>query len=255
MTEASGSNDLERLLVAAANDPAERPAFAQALLVHDVFVLGRSDPPPVNGLLALDAKVYFTSLKDDRGTVLPFFTSETQLQEAVAAWPGTDPAFLCLPCRAFFEITRGSRLVLNPNAPFGKDYEPAEVAGLLDGGPTGLEEVAVEEEQEVLVGAPRVTPPELPAALARYFVQRPMVEAAHLGWWIGPDGHQGYLVGIVTPDSEAAMDGFGLLEVEQLTGGATLDIGVFPPGSDDAMLTSLPPPFYVRSPQADVDGD
>ena len=49
MTEPSSSNELERLLVAAANDPAERPAFARALLTNDVYVLGRSDPPPVNG--------------------------------------------------------------------------------------------------------------------------------------------------------------------------------------------------------------
>jgi len=252
VSEQTSPNDLERLLEAAASDPAERPAFTQALLAHEVFVLGRTDPSPVDGLIPLDAKMHFISLEDAHGTVLPFFTSLAKLEAALAAWPGTDPAFLCLTCRHFFEIIRGSRLILNPSAAQGKHYEPEEIAALLDGRDSGLEEVPVTDELHVLVGAPRNVPPELPAALARYFVQRLAVAAAHLGWWYQPDGRQGYLLGVVSSDRELALDGFGQLEVTQLTGGASLDIRIFAPGTRDGMLASLPPPFYVRSPQADL---
>jgi hypothetical protein len=252
LNEQPKPNDIERLLEAAASDPAERPAFAQALLAHEVFVLGRTDPSPVDGLIPPDAKMRFLSLEDAHGTVLPFFTSLAILEAALAAWPGTDPAFLCLSCRQFFEITRGSRLVLNPNAAHGKHYEPGEVAALLDGRDSGLEEVPVTDDLPALVGAARTVPPELPAALARFFVQRPAVEAAHLGWWYQPDGHQGYLVGVVSSDRKLALEGFGQLEVNQLTGGASLDVCIFAPGTRDGMPASLPPPFYVRAPQVDL---
>ncbi|MFZ0039764.1 MAG: enhanced serine sensitivity protein SseB C-terminal domain-containing protein [Solirubrobacteraceae bacterium] len=253
MAQPSGSNELERLLVAAANDPAERPAFAQALLTHDVYVPGRSDPPPVNGVIPPDAKLRFATLEDARGSVLPFFTSQAKLEEALAQWPGADPAFLCLPARALLEITRGSRLALNPNTSPGKEYTPQEVAALLDGRESGLEPILITEKQEVLVGAPRFVPPELPAMLARFFVQRPVVEAAHLGWWRGPGGDEAYLLGVVALNPEAALEGFGQLGLDRLTEGRALDIQVFEPGAENGILDHLPPPFYIRAAQADVD--
>jgi SseB protein N-terminal domain/SseB protein C-terminal domain len=222
-------------------------------LSHEVYVLGRSDPQSDKGLVPPGATLSFASLDDAGGTVLPFFTSRSSLESALASWPDTDPAFLCLPCRAFFEITQGSRLVLNPNATHGKYFEPEEVTALLEGPALPVDEVAVTQGQAALVGAPSVVPPALPSVLARFFVQRPAVLAAHLGWWLQPDGHQGYLVGIVASDGDAALDGFGQLELGSITDGAPLDVRVFDPGVPDGMLAALPPPFYLRGPQVDVD--
>jgi hypothetical protein len=104
----------------------------------------------------------------------------------------------------------------------------------------------VQSEQQVLVGAAALVPPELPAVLSRFFSQRPVVEAAYLGWIVHPDGHAGYLLVVVAADHDEAMAGFGSLSIGEVTDGATVDVIVSPPG-DEHMLAGIVPPFYTHA--------
>jgi hypothetical protein len=247
----SGVNELERLLVAAAQDPAERPALARAILDCDVYVLGSLDQPTVDGAAQPGTTMHVLSWSDTDGAITPFFTSEAALQRTLAARPDSDPHFLRLTGRDLFQMVKDQRLVLNPDGPSGKMYLPGEVETLLVGGEPGLTTEVLEAQRKVLVGAAAHVTPDLPLVLARFLTQRPVVEAAHLGWIAHPDGHQGYLMVVVAANREAAMAGFGAVQISELTDGHSLDVIVVPPGSKDHLLVSVPA-FYTRQTQPDL---
>lgn len=242
--------NLERLLAAAAGDPAQRPEFTDALLDADVYVLGTVEGDIVDGVVPAGASMGIASIDDEDGPLTPFFTSEQPLQEYLAARPGTDPRFVRLGCRALFEMTRGSRLVLNPFSAYGKMFLPDEVAALIAGKEPGMTTEVLQAERQVMVGAAAHVPPQLPVVLSRFLTQRPVVDAAYLGWIAHPDGHTGFLMVVVASDREQAMHGFGTLNIGEVTEGATVDVMVVAPGAHN-MLSGIVPPFYSRQPQAD----
>lgn len=246
MTEA----ELERLLAAAAQDPAERPAFTRALLDSDVYVLGTLAQPAVDGVAQPGTSIGIVSISDGEGPIMPVFTSEASLQATLAALPGTDPRFVRLKCRALFEMTGGSRLVLNPHGRYAKVFLPDEIEALITGREPGLTTEQLEAERRVLVGSPANIPPGLLEVLARFLVQRPVVERAHFGWIVHPDGQAGYLMVVVAEDKDAAMAGFGSVQIGQLTGEETLDVMVVAPGTPEHVLSSVPPFYRRRPPEA-----
>ena len=244
------ANELERLLAAAAADPVARPTFARALLASRVYVLGCLDRPTVGGAAQTGSAMKLLTWSDEHGSITPFFTSEAMLQRTVAARPGTDARFLRMKSRDLFEMLRGQRLLLNPDGVNGKIYTASEVEALLAGKEPGLTTEVVQRQRQVAVGTAARIPPELPDVLRRFFAERPVVQAAHLGWIAHPDGHEGYLLLVVTDDRETAMAGFGSLRISEVAGGHTVDVLVVPPGSRDGMLAKVPL-FYTRQPQDD----
>src|SRR3954447_8198396 len=232
------------MLEAAAGDAAARPAFTAALLDSEIYVLGTFDGTIVEGVAQAGGSMRPLTVTDDDGELTPFFSSEAALQRFVASSPDTDPQHVQLSCRSLFSMARASRLVLNPSSPYGKAFVPEEIEALLTGQEPGLTTEVVDADRNVLVGAPAHLPPELPAVLSRFFAQRPVVEAAHLGWIAHPDGHSGYLLVVVASDAEQAMAGFGSVAIGDVTGGATLESMVVPPGSDSPFLATAPR-FYT----------
>src|SRR3954447_7671011 len=208
------TESLEQLLADAASDPAARPAFTAALLASDVLVLGATE----------DDRAKLVTWSDSEGSLIPFFTSEEMLRAPLAAHNELDSSYLRLPCRSLFEMTRGARLVLNPDGPQGKLFLVEEIEALMSGVEPGVTTEVLSAERQVLIGSPAYTPPDLPIVLARYFAQRPAVEAAHLGWIAHPDGHSGYLVVVVTNDAAAAMDGFGSLQIGEVSEGTSVEV-------------------------------
>jgi SseB protein N-terminal domain/SseB protein C-terminal domain len=239
------------MLVAAAQDPAERPAFAHALLASEVYVLGDLDTPTVDGVAQPGTGAKLVNFSDAEGQFHPFFTSEAALQSSLAVRTSSSPNYLRLGCRQLFEMTKGARLVLNPDNPYGKQYLPAEIASLLTRGEPGMNTIVVTEPMPVRTGAAAHLPSELPATIARFFAQRPTVDEARIGWIAYPDGHKGYLMVVVTADREASMAGFGAIQVGELTDGNTFDVMIELPGTAESKLLQIPP-FYVRQPQADL---
>jgi hypothetical protein len=82
--------------------------------------------------------------------------------------------------------------------------------------------------------------------MAEFFAKRPAVHRAHLGWIHYPaTGESGYLVVVVANDREAAMDGFGMLQISELSEGKNVDAIVVPPEQPTHYLSDVPP-FYER---------
>jgi hypothetical protein len=241
---------LERLLAAAALDPAERPAFTRALIESSVLVLGAAvhDPHSADeqGMV-----ININRLRDGDGLVAPFFTSERMLRATLDAVPRIDRAFMKMRCRYFFEVARSSRSVLNPHGLHSKLFTPDEAEAYIESREPGMRTVVIDSDREVLVGSPARVPPDLPAVLARYLVQRPVVEAAHLGWIVHPDGHAGYLLVVAAGDRDQVLQGFGSVAIGEVTGGHSLDVIVHPPGDDNHVLSSVAP-FYRRPLQPDT---
>ncbi|WP_440711407.1 enhanced serine sensitivity protein SseB C-terminal domain-containing protein [Herbiconiux sp. YIM B11900] len=170
-------SEIERLLVAAANDPAAAPEFVRALLESTVIVPGTASGDRTANLADL--------LGPGGASVQPFYTSEERLRETLEVIPGFERSFLALPCRVLWQMTRGATLVLNPHSAHGKEFLPGEIAQLLDGAAT-LTPRVVETETRVLVGEPARVPPGMTDALATLFARHPEVDEAVLGWKVTP---------------------------------------------------------------------
>lgn len=172
-------NDLERSLQLAANDPTERPGFYRELLRASVFVVNTANQPldAHNGVAKEETTIAITPVRLADKEWLPFFTSLPRLQAVIQH----EAMYLQLGARDFFEMTRGSDLVLNPTLEFGKEFLAQEVEGLLDGSLfTPTEEHHVPADTQVLLGQPSVYPGDLVKALSRLLANHSSVRAAFL---------------------------------------------------------------------------
>ncbi len=82
MPDSTTPLELERLLAAAAQDPAERPLFARAILDSEIYVLGSIDRPAVGGAAQPGTSMSLVTLSDSDGRFTPFFTSESMQGKA-----------------------------------------------------------------------------------------------------------------------------------------------------------------------------
>ena len=148
----------------AAAEPGHRPEFFRLLLESTVFVLGSAglvDEGPVT--LREDMEVQISHwARPDGSPVIPFFSSLRTLQMSVAG----DERYIALPARAFFAMTRGADLVLNPMSDEGKEFTAAEIEALLTAGVNQLpEQRVVQRDIQILVGEPLNYPTEMVASL------------------------------------------------------------------------------------------
>lgn len=240
--ENSEQTTLEALLIRAADTGQGIPDFLAALLDSTVLVPGWAEPASDGeGQMATFAPL--TSA--DGSSVQPFYTSEARLAETQAAIPGYETRYLALPCRAFWDMTRGARLVLNPHSPQGKEFLPGEIAQLLDGIAPMTPNVLA-KDTEVLVGAPAQVPDGMEQTLAELFARHPQVERAFLGWKVTPENNdQAYLLVLVgSRDTREAVSedlGSALVYYSQVH---PVDVAFAGP-REKHLLTSLQP-FYTR---------
>ena len=122
-------NKLELLLRLAYADPARRQEFYQALLGATVHVIGTPETPlDDKGSYAQGDKISVVTWKTEGGTpIIPFFSSIEKLQLVIEG----EASYMSFPARGLFEMTRGTRLVLNPRSEFTKEFAVAEIEGLL----------------------------------------------------------------------------------------------------------------------------
>jgi hypothetical protein len=216
-------NALERALVKAADNPAERGAFLRELLKSSVLVVGRvegtSGGGTQSGVVPAGAGLALrhATLPDGR-TVLPFFSSVEWLSGTLS-----EPAdALTIPATSLFESTRGATLVLNLGAPWGKEFTPSEISQLLESGGAN-QQIVVKEATEVQIGLPAKEPSAYIKAITPIFRRYPGVEAAYLGWIHTPgEGTPPHLIVGVQGDGDIR--------------GAMADAGAAwetPPGSTD----------------------
>ena len=245
------SNDLERKLMLAADDPASRPEFYEALMGSEVFVIGFTDSEGEGvATIPAGAKLSIVNWEKNDGTpIIPFFTSLEALQRALKE----EARYVALPARSFFEITRGSFLMLNPSSPYGKEFFPNEVQALLE---TGMNHVpqsrVVQKETKMLLGQPANYPSEMVSALTALLAKHSAVKAAYL--CLMHDSSVGEKPTLVVgfegeDDLSKAMQAAGSVAADTAPKGEVVDFTVLKRGESglsDYMFKSVKP-FYERS--------
>jgi hypothetical protein len=206
-------NDIERLLMRAATEPAERPGFARALMDAEVFIVLVSEGGPIvpgpDGRTTIPegARLVMPSATRGEERLVPFFTSPLRAR----AWFAGDHLVAPDKTRDLFGRHPEAPFVLNPGSDYGKDFTPQEVKRLLAGQfGEGPETMTLAAEERVMLGHPSERPEALIAALRRELGAVKSVNGAWLmlamragqseqSWMLGVD-HQG-----PWPDVQAAI--------------------------------------------------
>jgi len=153
-------------------------------------------PRIINGVIPQDTKISLANIEIEGRQCVPFFTSESRMPA------GTE--YLMLDAKAFFEMTRGAHLVMNPGAAYGKEFFPEEISRLLDGTIfEPKERYVAKKNMQVLIGQPSEYPTELVAALSRLYANQPAVKRAWVAFYHNPerDTEGGLLIALDVPDS------------------------------------------------------
>ncbi len=183
-------NNLDHLLELATKDPAARPQFYKTLLSSDIYVLGKiknpenEHPSEESGSFSLqpgDEIAFLFWTKKDGCQFLPIFSSLTVLQSIV------DPneKYLKLPCKDLFEMVRDVNIILNPSAPYGREFLPNEIANLLASQTAqSSQEIKIEEETTIQIGQPADYPTELLEYLRNTLPNYSDVKSAYLALYL-----------------------------------------------------------------------
>lgn len=247
---------LEIALQLAASDAAHRPEFFRLLLESTIFILASSGQLEGmdEGLVTLknNTQIQVTNwAKPDGTSVIPFFSSLRTLQQAITG----DEKYIALPARTFFEMTRGTALILNPSSAFGKEFTPAEVEALLAEGVNKMATpMVVERDTQVLLGQPANYPDAMVASLTTLLANHPNVKAAYLAQMFDRtrDEKPHLIVGIQADgDFENIVREAGLVASDTAPKGEPVDlIRVVrgDPGVGKYFLKEVKP-FYERDPR------
>jgi hypothetical protein len=221
-------NDIERLLMRASAEPAERPAFARALMDAQIFLVMIAGgtpigPPDADGKVIIPEGATLTLPSATRGEekLIPFFTSPSRAR----TWFKGDHIIGPDRTRDFFARYPGAPLVLNPGSDYGKDFTPGEVARMLAGefDMRAPQTVTTQASEQILLAHPKEIPTDLIEALAREFASVKSVRGAWLmlatrggeqSWMLGVD-HKGLW--------QDVRDAIGRAIVGDILGGRMLD--------------------------------
>ena len=206
-------NDIERMLMRAATEPADRPGFARALMDAEVFLVlvheGGSivSGPDGNAVIPEGTRLAMPSATRGEERLVPFFTSPLRAR----SWYASDHIVAPDRTRDLFGRYPDASFVLNPGSDYGKEFTPQEVKRLLAGQfDEGPQTITLAAEERVLLGHPSEKPDALIAALRRELGAVKSVSGAWLmlamragqserSWMLGID-HQGSW-----PDVQAAI--------------------------------------------------
>lgn len=229
---------LEEVLKLAATEPAHRPEFFELLLDASVWVPGES---------VEQADVSLTHWeKDDGASIIPFFTSEQALQQAVS----DEQPFLVMPVRSLFAMTQGETLFLNPKLPVGKEFSPREISSLLGKEGNALSQQTVLEGGVSLLLSEIAEPPaQTIASLTQLFAKYKQVRRA----WVAhiresTEAQPNLLIAIeADSDIETIIQAAGSVATDTLLEDEPVDIcEVVDNDSISHFFTAHITPFYER---------
>ncbi|MFV9668684.1 enhanced serine sensitivity protein SseB [Pantoea sp. ARC607] len=213
-------NRLEEVLKLAATEPAHRPEFFQLLLASDVWVPGESTQQQFDASTPVDLQHWE---KEDGSSVIPFFTSEEAMSEAVKG----EQAWLRLPVRTLFEITRGETLFLNPRLPSGKEFTASEITHLLaEEGSALTQQTVLEGGTSLLLSEVAEPPAQMIDSLTQLFSKHKQVRRAFIATLREQaDEAPNLLIGIEADSNiEAIIQAAGSVATDTLPDDAPIDI-------------------------------
>lgn len=165
------ANELEELLIRAAQDATRRPRFCRTLLESELFVIVIND----------EKGTLIQTWQRDGQQVVPVFSSLARLQEFALATELQEYEHSHVGGRELLTILQTAHVILNPVSDYGKEFYPQEIQGLLDGSELQrLKLIAVDETQPVLLSQPISYPLKLVDALKASFARDKSVRSAYL---------------------------------------------------------------------------
>ena len=181
------TNDLERSLMKAANDPAHRPQFYKDLVQSNIFIVQHGKrPPEKEGRVTLDegTQIQITNIEFNGKPHIPIFSSLPRLQATITG----EAAYLGINALEFLTMTLGTGLILNPGYEYGKEITSEEAGSIVDGSLWQPNERYVQQkETQVLIGQPKNYPNELVEALTRLFKSKKQVKRAWVAHFFHPE--------------------------------------------------------------------
>jgi hypothetical protein len=243
-------NEIERLLIAAATDPAARPAFYRGLIEHELFLITEGPTHRHEGrIVAGDNTSYQVRMIELDGKLqAPIFTSV----ERISAIVPREVNFIAMKGGAVLGMFRGKDLVLNPGAEYGKMFIAQEVDSILTGtifSPQAKPDVG---GKKILLGQPNDYPRHITNALQRFFARSREVRAAYLAHAFIPDIDKvpHTLIGVqVTGDWCRIVEDAGVVVREVAHPGEIVDFVHISPRATDTIggyMQRQTKPFYVR---------
>jgi hypothetical protein len=185
------------------------------LLAGDLHILGS----------VVDGRANLPSYGLSGGDALVVFTSRELLERSIAE----QVEFISMPAKAFFEMTAGARVALNPCGPYGKEFTPEEIGQALGGlVSAGGQQMQATRSTQVLLGQLSVEPVELIEAVAAVCGKDDSINAARLCAVSMPstgDARPHPLIGLDAKDYTAARDTVGLA-AERWSKGSGLPVDV-----------------------------
>lgn len=243
MDEPKFENSLERLLVESADSPAARPQFYRELMHSSVLICPHGDIEESDDPKRETATLKLGAITVKEIPYIPFYSAEKFLPRGVR--------YLSLPAKQFFEITKGSHLVLNAGDKVVKTFSPEEVERLLSGQLLEVEkEFQVKTNAKLSIGKPKELLPQLLEQLSKFFAAEDAVLRAWLAWYHQPENESqpGYLLAIETTRSTdfRALAGMVSLVLKEVgTGGHYCDIAQYT-GRDLTSYFRFEAPFYSK---------
>ena len=168
-------NVLEELLLIATVNEAARPDFYRALMGEEILLVlaPQEGQEPGEAILEEGAQIQLQVLQDNK---IPIFSSVARMSDGgVDNGPVT---WVRLPGHAFFSMTQGQDIVLNPFSVAGKLLPADEVAAMLNGQltqPGGLP-----PDAQVTLSQPENMPEGLEDSLRAFGATVPSVRAIYL---------------------------------------------------------------------------
>jgi hypothetical protein len=168
-------NVLEELLLMATVNEEARPGFYQALLNEDILLVlaPQEGQEPGEAVLEEGAEIQLQVLQDNK---IPIFSSVARLSDGgVDNGPVT---WVRLPGHAFFNMTQGQDVVLNPFSVAGKLLPADEIGAMLSGQlgqPGGLP-----ADAQVTLSQPEQMPAGLAESLQAFGATVPTIRAIYL---------------------------------------------------------------------------
>jgi hypothetical protein len=172
-------NALEKALMQAADDPAQRPNFYKVLVESDLFVIQEGPIPTTSGTRVSQGgdTLQIKNLPWNGKPYIPVFSSLPRLQATLQ----TPEGYVGLNALTLMKITQGAEFILNPGSDYGKEFTREEIASLIDGSIWRQHAPhSVKEGVPILLGQPAKHPTELVAALTRYYRTIKGVQKAYL---------------------------------------------------------------------------
>ena len=120
----------------------------------------------------------FNKLKNQNE--IEFFPVFTSVEEIRKAFPKHNVGYVEGPGRWYFNLVRGKNVILNPFSENAKPFVPQEIEDMLNGNLFDVKKTAINKDQQIMIGKPKVYPEKLVNTLKSYFEGNKDVRTAFL---------------------------------------------------------------------------